>query len=754
MPDPEEYRAFRDGIVDVLRHEIFGPGKDDPDETRHEELDVSPLQIYGTGILFPQRLQQDLLENGPPETATTSPPEPDSPAPDDETDESVQVDDAGNRRASDIAPDAAVEDQPLNLANEFSPSAVGITFRVRGTKQVFVEISFGTYDPIQVKEPHPRAGQHKADETPFPETRTFNRYRRTPWREKLEIPLDFADLKSRIFPVPGTHEGLTLHATLRAVDGDESIISLMLVNHNDSSSQGYADTRSTFFQTEFEVRDISGAAVFTHIDRPSGNSSEDELASMDLLYRHRRAFCLGHGCAGDWRRGLDVEQSGQTDTVRTASIPTYEAHPVEPREDAYSTGSVKLSMRFLSEGRGAREKEHRVSILQSLENLCADYEAWIRDCDKEAEKLTGKMAEAARQHLEACRKCLERMRQGISVLGANEDATPLQAFRLANRAMLMQQFHTRLEARALGSEFPSIPEDYNEEPEVTRTWRPFQLAFILMNIAGVTDVGHPDHKVVDLIWFPTGGGKTEAYLGLAAYMICLRRLRNQENAGTTVMMRYTLRLLTAQQFQRASALILSLDMLRREKYLDSDLGAEPISIGLWVGQSLSPNRRDDARFALKRMHRELGRTDNPFQMLQCPWCKTPMNNRDHYGYVDERIGSGQSRTVRFRCPDDRCPWSSRDRHLPILVIDEDIYETPPTLLLGTVDKFAQVAWNDSTGRLFGIGLDHDPPELIIQDELHLISGPLGTIVGHYETAIERFCYRDGQIGRASCRERV
>ena len=326
-----------------------------------------------------------------------------------------------------------------------------------------------------------------------------------------------------------------------------------------------------------------------------------------------------------------------------------------------------------------------------------------------------------------------------------EDPDPMTAFRIANRAMLMQQIHSGIPARELDSEFPPLPEDYIEGPgEVTR-WRPFQLAFLIMNIPGASSTESEDRELVDLIWFPTGGGKTEAYLGLAAYSIALRRLRNPADAGTAVLMRYTLRLLTAQQFQRASALILSLEQLRKERYLDADLGNEPISIGLWVGQSLSPNRRAEARSALRRIRQDGRRANNPFQVLHCPWCGCELKNPDRLGYVDERDPNQGHRTVVFRCPDARCSWSSTDTRLPILVIDDDIFDTPPTLVLGTVDKFAQVAWNQSTGRLFGIGTDYSPPELIIQDELHLISGPLGTIVGLYEGAIERFCRRGDRI---------
>jgi len=192
-------------------------------------------------------------------------------------------------------------------------------------------------------------------------------------------------------------------------------------------------------------------------------------------------------------------------------------------------------------------------------------------------------------------------------------------------------------------------------------------------------------------------------------------------------MRYTLRLLTAQQFQRAAALVLALEVLRQEKELGAELGSAEISIGLWVGQSLSPNKRSDARAALQKLKQD-SYAQNPFQVLQCPWCGVDFTGKP-LGYQPFKLPNSSERTVRFVCPDPACRFGSKSTGLPVLVIDEDIYGTPPTILIGTVDKFAQIAWDERVGRLFGLGFDAPPPALVIQDELHLISGPLGTIVG-------------------------
>jgi len=267
-----------------------------------------------------------------------------------------------------------------------------------------------------------------------------------------------------------------------------------------------------------------------------------------------------------------------------------------------------------------------------------------------------------------------------------------------------------------------------------------------MNIKSLVIPTDSERNIVDLIWFPTGGGKTEAYLGLTAFAILLRRLRQPNDAGTTVLMRYTLRLLTAQQFQRAASLICALETLRRDGA--DELGAREISIGLWVGMGLTPNKRAAAVDAL--MNLSQGKTqENPFIVLKCPWCGAQMGavqsgNQSRVVGYERTMGPS---TVLFRCKDSSCYFSGQNE-LPLSVIDEDIYAEPPTLLIGTVDKFAMLPWRPEARTLFGLYEEGTaaPPDLIIQDELHLISGPLGSMVGHYETVIQEICTRraDGE----------
>lgn len=206
-----------------------------------------------------------------------------------------------------------------------------------------------------------------------------------------------------------------------------------------------------------------------------------------------------------------------------------------------------------------------------------------------------------------------------------------------NKAMLMQQLHYGMPLQTWvydgddGMELqkplpvmPDISDDstwYNKQRRVYGEWRPFQLAFILMNLESMNNRESDERNIVDLIWFPTGGGKTEAYLGLSAYTIFIRRIHNKSNSGTAILMRYTLRLLTAQQYERAAAVICACEIIREENA--AVLGNEEISIGLWVGGDTTPNHQKDAvnKFNDLKAHRS---NSNPFVMLKCPWCGAQM----------------------------------------------------------------------------------------------------------------------------------
>ena len=311
--------------------------------------------------------------------------------------------------------------------------------------------------------------------------------------------------------------------------------------------------------------------------------------------------------------------------------------------------------------------------------------------------------------------------------------------------MFMQLWHNNKKQTLKTDDLPDFDEEFYRDADedifnigTPASWRPFQLAFILLNLDGI--IQHPDdikwehrNDCVDLVWFPTGGGKTEAYLGIIGMSIIFRRRKYGEKGyGVSTIMRYTLRLLTNQQFQRALSLILALEQIRRweDNY---KLGNQEISIGLYVGSNSLPNKREELdKEATMWTDRNDGENNTKIPLDRCPWCGGRLE------YVDNA----------FCCSNDDCTYEDG---LPVRLCDEDVYNNPPTLLFGTVDKFASIAhkvsttrMSDDSRRLFGKGksLNVLPPDLIIQDELHLLLGPLGSAVSLFECAIDQLCTRD------------
>jgi hypothetical protein len=361
-------------------------------------------------------------------------------------------------------------------------------------------------------------------------------------------------------------------------------------------------------------------------------------------------------------------------------------------------------------------------VRSALIDLLTRYENWITEREADAAGLDRGLQDVAAAHVADCRIALDRMRSGVDLLADHEDVW--RAFQLANIAMLRQ----RARARWIGDGRPDGGPDEGDD----HRWRPFQIAFILLNLDGIADSRHPDRRLLDLLWFPTGGGKTEAYLGLIAITVLLRRLRHKDmGRGVTVLMRYTLRLLTIQQFERAAALICALEALRRER---EDLGTTPISIGLWVGRDGTPATVEDARTALDKIR--VGtpvEKGNPVQVRACPWCGQKL---DHKAYWTTKTNP----RMVISCRNRDCLFSDA---LPIHLVDEDLYREQPALVIATADKFATLPWVKGAHALFAIDDPFPPPELIVQDELHLISGPLGTLAGLYETAVDLLCTADG-----------
>ena len=540
------------------------------------------------------------------------------------------------------------------------------------------------------------------------------------------------------------HDGLELSIEARSrprPDG-ASLVTVCLVNR----TPGQNRDQQSVFQTEFQVTLEGGAAALPYPEPPQVGGDPDE-ASLALLYRHSSTYAIGHGCAADWDKDDSVESPVRI--LRATPLPVYEAPSISPDIEIAGGGKLEVSMAALA---GLVDGDDG---LAQVEEVLDGYEHWIADLTGTVSGLTEQHQATASNHITTCYEALRRMRRGLAAI-RRDDKIKL-AFQLANHAMLLQQLRSAREVRKsvldpdtrrYVYDRPYPRPDPVHPPEGAGMWRPFQIAFLLAALCSTADPTDKERDVVELIWFPTGGGKTEAYLALSAFALFYRRITGEREPATHVVMRYTLRLLTAQQFQRASILICAMEYLRGRHSLE--LGETPFTIGIWLGGDTTPNTREDALANLRELGKGGASADYRFLLGKCPWCSAGIGPRyAEYSYKNKRPVAGIPGLERFgatvvlRCPDPECDFHAL---LPVVVIDEDIYDLPPSVVIGTIDKFAMLAWRSDARSLFGIAADgarrSSPPGIIIQDELHLIAGPLGSMAGLYETVIEDLCTSD------------
>ncbi len=659
----EAHYNLRRTAVAGLRADLVGP-VDGPEEI----IDDAPTTRYVAGVLFP--LEGDAALGTP---------------------DDHDVQDEGDEA---VAPDPGV----ARLAAR-QPSSCGVTFAVdlALAQTIVVECGAARYVPVD----------DAGDVTQNPDRADYGLLRGKWKRHPAELPEVRVEVSARADMRHQLTAGLELFVRVRAPDS-RGITAVTAVLRNTVIAEPGLRDLDAWLQARISVRSVGGDAVFAERRFGSLLVDDEELESYDLLYRHTRAYAVGHGCSAVWRQSEDAEHA---DEVATEFVPET---IVKLADSNPSIDSLALSMRFC-------EEASKDDLIEALTSIGRDYAAWIDDIEAEASRLGDRYADAVSRHVTDCRAAAARLQLGAELL--DRDGDSLRAFRLANEAMRLQRARTDW-LRAGG------PGDGPRDGDDGR-WRPFQLAFILICLEGIARPHSGDRDVVDLLWFPTGGGKTEAYLGLIAFTIFRRRLTNADGAGVAVLMRYTLRLLTLQQFARAALLISCCERVRRGR---TGLGAERISLGLWVGRGATPNTRAEARKALEEIRKGAVPADgDPRQLQACVWCGTKLRT-DHYW-----AGDSPPR-LAVSCRNKSCDFSGG---LPVYLIDEDIYEYRPSLVIATIDKFASLPWNPEIGALFGIGQATPPPELIVQDELHLISGPLGTLAGLYETAIDVLCTAAG-----------
>lgn len=669
----QDESLLRDEVLRRLREDLLGPER--PDEVLAE----TPSNRYLTGILYPQ--------------STAFAPE------EDET-----ITEANGRGGPDDDNDGAPAPA---MSGTFKPSACGFSFGVDVTGDspaLELCVSFGIYEAREID----------AEEADAPSDRP-----RHEW-----VRQDVSIAEHRVELADGYAEdiirpGLRLVRRIVRRDGTR-MVTLQFVNEHHQNADGEAalfveDFRdreaATYFQFE---ADVSCAHDCHFVPRPKlrkGSDRDERVA--DLIYRDSAEYAVGHTASASWSPEIAPTRISLTWT------PTSRVRKMDPKGDS-SIGAALANTQLQRLSPLALSKCTKEELLEVTTAFCDAYEIWISDRSTDAASLTPELAETASANLDDCTLALKRMRAGVALLAS--DAVVRRAFQDANRAMLIQAAWEGFEQ--------TFPDAHNTPPtfsDFSYAWRPFQIGYSLMCLPSCASRAAPDRDVFDLIWFPTGGGKTEAYLLLTAFTLFHRRLtKGAAGAGVTVMMRYTLRTLTVQQFQRAAALVTACETMRHRD--PGAFGEVPLRIGLWVGNGTTPNRREDATAALTSGNPG----SSPAQLRDCPCCGGPV------------LWSRSDTTHFFQpeCENEHCGLDADQRTLPVLTVDDDIYEAAPSLLIGTVDKFAQIARNARSGSLFGIGKGFEPPDLIVQDELHLIGGPLGSLTGLYEAAIDKLCGTD------------
>ncbi|TWT80488.1 hypothetical protein CA13_19070 [Planctomycetes bacterium CA13] len=691
----------RSSLLDALRLDLVGPGLGLGDSL--EVLNQFPSRWYMTGFLVPTEANEEQKI-------------------DDDGDD--EMEDAGDTGGAD---DTIEPDKPAARRASF-PSSIGVSLLVSAqTQSLDIVVRWGDY---KLQLPDADVG--------------YSPWIRKDRKETVSIELPVGKKRwQKTFEVPRSL-GLEIVVAVRSVEGDAIAgnlpsgtrsVSLFLVNRRTPSPD---DTRDEAFAFQAAMQISSDQPL---VPRPDLRSAENEwdMQVADLQYRDAFEFAVGHSIS----TYAEVED-GSCSVVRTSWIPEAEVDKVSPT----IIDGVELRMDNLALIRDFDDAQEKLS------GFVLAYRQWIQDQRSQLDGLNEKRSEVAEALLARAGVAANRIEKGISLL-ENKDVH--KAFCIANRAMAAQA------KKRLATQW-NVP-----EKTVIPEWRPFQLAFVLMNMEGIVDPKSADRQVVDLLFFPTGGGKTEAYLGLAAFTLVLRRLKNPgiSSAGLSVLMRYTLRLLTLDQLGRAAALICALE-LEREKDVVT-LGEWPFEVALWVGRAATPNfmgkigdgSKDSAR-AKTIAHKNDDRKPSPIPIESCPWCGTKFTKHS----FTLKPNPDYPTDLRVHCMNRHCDFSGASkRHLPIVSVDDPIYRRLPCFMIATVDKFAAMPWTGEVGKFFGKvqrydekvgfygpcspGIGHPlpsgellPPDLIIQDELHLISGPLGTVAGLYETALDELSHRE------------
>lgn len=797
---------------DTIKNNLIGPGSDVFISNADEEIISDyPLSRYFSGILFPEKQVEKPEEDttGNNYDVNTNTEIQDSieefPFPENnnlEYDLDDEDSDKSNKAPKDNAPE-------YSEANQYFPTNFGLTFCIpEDTKNIKVTFNFAKYQQLKpanakieinekdykwfVEHPYNSISQYLEFENGFMflnkenfdrsslDVRTYRArfkeneqqtelinsvgYKKTElllgrlWQRvnqtPIEIPLDLTEInldESKEYALKEDDKNnkiITCYYKKIYKTDYGKFIKILMANREEHPKKKFSFSNEllntkAIFQGEIT---ISGTTFLPYKQLSETNPFDDELNLINFQYRNEHSFGIGHGCAVTWDDDKNPTEL-KTTFLPEVDIKNYsnEFKKDFPEELIEITELKKLSI---------WTELDKDTIIQKLKLFADEYKKWIIKQDETAEN--SNYQKSLDEIIRKQDHTYNRLVKNIDFLQSNEVA--FRSFLIANTAMYIQMFISNnaifgkkgVELSELNNEINYNSLDYfKEDKTFNPRYRPFQLAFFLLNIESIINEKSDDRTdVVDLLWFPTGGGKTEAYLALTAFTIISRRILHKENAdGVSVIMRYTLRLLTAQQFERATKLMLSLDFLRKQ-FNESDrnhFGNSKISIGMWVGASTTPNSFKDAKSIWKKISDELTKLNNKkvgdykkvnsLPITDCPWCGCNLVSQNTHGYYQQGYNA-TDKNFSTKCINEKCAFNEE---LPIFFVDDQIYNTPPTLLFATVDKFAMLSHRKEGHRLFNslpINSSKLPPDLIIQDELHLLSGPLGTITGLFESIVE------------------
>ncbi|PKI04771.1 helicase [Staphylococcus xylosus] len=677
-----------------------------------------PSKKYAAGLLYPTKHTLNTVEEDD----------------NDENEKELQVD-LNNKQVNNDKNEEETNEVSISGSEMYKQSTMGITFAIPEDVNT-LKVKF-------------ECGHYKLKTNYNTNLQSINGYNKNWWmRRGLESEIDITTNQNKNIEnyelnlkdkcnLDVEELDVILYSNIRKIKNNSKIVTLTIENRTNNNSDNTDE--QILFQSDLEVT-IKDKGYFLPYPKPSEldiNIGKEEK-KFEFLYLDEKNYSFGHDCATLWEK----DESNEVYKIKSSFLPEYEVKTMTPD---IIIDNQKLSI-YHSELAAVESLEDLNNILAPL---IEGYEKWYQI--QEQKDINTYYNDIKKENLFAMRQSLNRIKNGLKIL---ESPKAFYTFKLVNLAMLMQmnngktlreikynkQISFSKEMDTNGFEdlnFESISKlnnsikkkiENNEVAFTDKKWRGFQIAFLLQSIDSIVNKESLDRDIVDLIWFPTGGGKTEAYLAVSAFSMIYRRMLNRDDVGVDTIMRYTLRLLTTDQFQRASRLLVSVDYIRRK--FKGLLGEKEFSIGLWVGSSNTPNKLEGAKKILKDSRD--GKNDG-FVVSQCPWCGAEMKPIKNHIYA----GYKYTDTLEIYCPDKYCEFHN---HLPIYFIDEVLYKNPPTFLIGTIDKFVQLTWQPKARRLFGLDNRGErvfsPPNLIVQDELHLISGPLGSLTGMYETLIE------------------